>query len=176
MQRSFLDKLLPCNELKIYYREIRISTKHVDRMDSASNSLAASHGGIINHHQLRWTTRSYNLRNKLIFCLFNLILYVPSTIFQLNRDRSSWVEPILSYDKCVLLKDHNSVTPLRLGPAALWSQVKHSTTEPLRLGFCGLYRFFAQTLAAGCPPAAGPKQFFFYSVAQLYSAGLITKL
>ena len=30
------------------------------------------------------------------FCLFDLILYVPSTIFQLNRDRSSWVEPVLS--------------------------------------------------------------------------------
>ena len=26
---------------------------------------------------------------------FNLILYLPSTIFQLNRDRSSWVEPVL---------------------------------------------------------------------------------
>ena len=31
-----------------------------------------------------------------LFCLFDLILYVPSTIFQLNRDRSSWVEPVLS--------------------------------------------------------------------------------
>ena len=29
-------------------------------------------------------------------CLFDLILYIPSTIFQLNRDRSSWVEPVLS--------------------------------------------------------------------------------
>ena len=25
---------------------------------------------------------------------YGLILYVPSTIFQLNRDRSSWVEPV----------------------------------------------------------------------------------
>ena len=31
-----------------------------------------------------------------IVCLFDLILYVPSTIFQLNRDGSSWVEPVLS--------------------------------------------------------------------------------
>ena len=30
------------------------------------------------------------------FCLFDLILYVPSTIFQLTRDGSSWVEPVLS--------------------------------------------------------------------------------
>ena len=33
--------------------------------------------------------------------LFDLIPYVPSTIFQLNRDGSSWVELVLSYDKCV---------------------------------------------------------------------------
>ena len=32
----------------------------------------------------------------LIICLFDLILYVPSTIFQLYRDGSSWVEPVLS--------------------------------------------------------------------------------
>ena len=28
--------------------------------------------------------------------LFDLILYISSTIFQLNRDGSSWVEPVLS--------------------------------------------------------------------------------
>ena len=32
----------------------------------------------------------------LFRCLFDLILYVPSTIFQLNKDESSWVEPVLS--------------------------------------------------------------------------------
>ena len=32
----------------------------------------------------------------VLFCLFDLILYVPSTIFQLNRDGSSCVEPVLS--------------------------------------------------------------------------------
>ena len=63
---------------------------------------------------------------------FDLILYVPSTIFQLNRDGSSWVEPVLSYDKCVLLKGDNTETPVRLEPAASRSRVKHSTTEPLR--------------------------------------------
>ena len=31
-----------------------------------------------------------------LFLLFDLILYVPSTIFQLCRDGSSWVEPVLS--------------------------------------------------------------------------------
>ena len=62
----------------------------------------------------------------------SFVLYVPSTIFQLNRDGSSLVEPVLSEDKCVLLKDHNAVTPVRLEPAASSSRVKHSTTEPLR--------------------------------------------
>ena len=57
----------------------------------------------------------------VLFVLFDLILYVPSTIFQLNRDGPSWVEPVLSYDKCILLKDHNTVTPVRLEPAAPWS-------------------------------------------------------
>ena len=71
------------------------------------------------------------------FCLFDLILCVPSTIFQLNRDGSSWVEPVLSKDKCVLLKDHNAVTPVWLEPAAPQSRVKHSTTEPLH----SLYTF-----------------------------------
>ena len=68
----------------------------------------------------------------MFVCLFELILYVRSTMFQLNRDRSSWVEPVLSSEKYVLLKDHNAVTPVRLKPAAPPSRVKHSTTEPLR--------------------------------------------
>ena len=72
-----------------------------------------------------------SLRPMKFVCLFDLILYVPSTIFQLNRDGSSWVEPVLSWDKCVLLKDHNAVTPVRLELAAPRSRVKHSTTEPL---------------------------------------------
>ena len=29
-------------------------------------------------------------------CMFVLILYITSTIFQLNRDESSWVEPVQS--------------------------------------------------------------------------------
>ena len=64
----------------------------------------------------------------IIVCLFGLILYVQSTTFQLYRDGSSLVEQV-SKDKCVLLKDHNAVTPVRLEPAAPLSRVKHSTTE-----------------------------------------------
>ena len=40
-------------------------------------------------------TMSYHILVSLI-CLFDLIPYVPSTIFQLNRNGSSWVEPALS--------------------------------------------------------------------------------
>ena len=63
-------------------------------------------------------------------CLFDLILYITSTIFQLNRTGSFSVEPVLSYDKSVLLKNHKAVTPVWLKPAASQSWVKHSTTEP----------------------------------------------
>ena len=59
------------------------------------------------------------------YCLFDLILYFPSSIFQLNRDGSSWVEPVLSYDKCVLLKDHNAVTLVRLKPSVSSQALYH---------------------------------------------------
>ena len=39
---------------------------------------------------------NWDQKVRLDFCLFDLIRYVPSAIFQLNRDRSSWVEPVLS--------------------------------------------------------------------------------
>ena len=40
--------------------------------------------------------RLYGKEAKDDVCLLDLILYVPSTIFQLNRDGSSWMEPVLS--------------------------------------------------------------------------------
>ena len=61
--------------------------------------------------------------------LFDLILYVPSTIFQLYRDGSSWVPKL---GLMCHAQGHNAVTPVRLEPAASQSQVKLSTTEPLR--------------------------------------------
>ena len=83
-------------------------------------------------HEQYQSVKRFGSRSCLFVCLFELILYVRSTMFQLNRDGSSWVEPVLSSEKCVLLKDHNAVTPVRLKPAAPPSRVKHSTTEPLR--------------------------------------------
>ena len=32
----------------------------------------------------------------ILVCLFDLILYAQSTIFQFRRDGSSWIEPVLS--------------------------------------------------------------------------------
>ena len=84
-------------------------------------------------------------------CLFDLILYVPITIFQLNRDGSSWVEPVLSYDKCVLLKDHNVVTPVRLELQNPRSRVKHRDHTRGRLGRSGrlFFRHFASDKSPG---------------------------
>ena len=89
---------------------------------------------VLSLESLIWSTgrSQYVPLDGLNICMFYLILYVPSAIFQLNRDRSSWVEPVLSKDKWVLLKDHNAVTSVRLKPAASRSPFKHSTTEPLR--------------------------------------------
>ena len=39
---------------------------------------------------------------------------------------------LLGYVLLFLAQGHNSVTPVRLKPAASWSRVKHSTTEQLR--------------------------------------------
>ena len=75
---------------------------------------------------------------------FDLILYVPSTIVQLCRDGSSWVEPVVSKDTCVLLKDHNAVTPVRLEPANLGLE---SSTLPL--SHCAPY--LTVVLGYSCP-------------------------
>ena len=45
---------------------------------------------------LRLSSASIDKKSALLFCLFDLILYVTSTIFQLYRHGSSWVEPVLS--------------------------------------------------------------------------------
>ena len=69
-----------------------------------------------------------------LICLFDLILYIPSTVFQLYRDRSSWLNQYLGRNY-VLVQGHNAVTPVKLGPVAPRSPVKHSTAEPLRSWF-----------------------------------------
>ena len=87
----------------------------------------------------------------------------PINNFSVKRDKSSLVEPVLSYDKCVLLKDHNTVTPVRLKPAAPLSRVKHSTTALPLDGLClyiqklqDHYRIFHQY----CQPSTSVIQIF----------------
>ena len=63
---------------------------------------------------------------------FDLILYVPLTIFQLCLDESSWVETSTKLGLMCLAQGHNAVTPVWLEPAASRFRAMHSTTEPLR--------------------------------------------
>ena len=56
-----------------------------------------------NASQVYQVSKLHNPTTVLV-CL--ILFFTPqSTIFQLCRYRSSWVEPVLSKDKCVLLKD-----------------------------------------------------------------------
>ena len=72
----------------------------------------------------------HSFQCSLCICLFNMIIYVPSTIFQLCRDKSSWVEPSgTKLGLMCLAQGDNTVTPVRLQPTAPRSRVKHSTTE-----------------------------------------------
>ena len=45
------------------------------------------------------------IKNTTMAGLFDLILYAPVNNFSVMSDGTSWVEPVLSKDKCVLLKD-----------------------------------------------------------------------
>ena len=51
-----------------------------------------------------------------IVCLFVCFFTSQSTIFQLCPDQSSWVEPVLSKNKCALLKDTMQWRPWASGP------------------------------------------------------------
>ena len=65
------------NFVKIFFQEYYQSVKYLDQNKAGSS--------VCNGNQ-----------QMTFVCLFDLILYVPSTIFQLNRDGSFWVEPVLS--------------------------------------------------------------------------------
>ena len=51
---------------------------------------------ILDFHVDSTSLMSFKKCNVTLFCLFDLILNVPLTIFQLNREGSSWVEPVMS--------------------------------------------------------------------------------
>ena len=71
-----------------------------------------------------------------VFICLILFFTSQSTFFQSCWDRSSWIKPVLSRGHS-LAKGHKAVPLVRLIPATLQSQVKHSTTEPRRSSFVG---------------------------------------
>ena len=63
------------------------------------------------------------------FCLFDLILYVPvNNLFSYIGGIFLRLTSTKQGSMC-LAQGHNTVTPVRLEPAAPLSKVKHSTTE-----------------------------------------------
>ena len=53
-------------------------------------------------HSLARANTQYGSKEIFTFCLFDLILYTPVNNFSVM---SSWIEPVISKDQCVLLKD-----------------------------------------------------------------------
>ena len=78
---------LGCPELQIF-----VQFQHPKTLEAAINlaiEYTAFMGNLVK-------VMKPSLDNEGEICLFDLVLYVPSTIFQLYRDGSSWVEPVLS--------------------------------------------------------------------------------
>ena len=71
----------------------------------------------------------YNIM--LIFCLFDLILYIPVNNFSVMLGRIFLGRSSTKQDFMCLAKGQNTVPPVRFEPATLPSRVKHSTTEQL---------------------------------------------
>ena len=69
-----------------------------------------------------------NIRD--LFVWFDSLRPINNLSVKQGRVFLGWTSTKL--EKCVLLKDHNAVTPVRLEPTASPSRVKHSTTKPLQ--------------------------------------------
>ena len=59
----------------------------------------------LNRHKLISGQHKIRCGMVALACLFDLILYVAFNNLSAMSDGSFWVEPVLSKDKCVLLKD-----------------------------------------------------------------------
>ena len=93
-----------------------------------SNGMSGSCSSSSRHYVLSTSLKICTKYWLIEICLFDSILNVPLTIFQLNRDRSVWVEP---EDKWVLLKDpqHSDTGEARTpGPTVLSQALYHSAT------------------------------------------------
>ena len=91
---------LNCNRLSNVNQILYISSKHTDSsLQTLGYRTAASETCSLYQkagHYFQMTRSCWFPLLDILFVWFDLILYIPSTIFQLCRDRSSWVEPVLS--------------------------------------------------------------------------------
>ena len=76
----------------MYWIEISIEFSECGARSRSSTS-SGQHGNTGFNIKAYWVENSSSYMQ---FCFVCLILYVPSTVFQLYRDNSSWVEPVLS--------------------------------------------------------------------------------
>ena len=63
--------------------------------------------------------------------LFDLILYVPVNDLSVTSGQVFLGQTNTKQGLMCLAQGHNAATLVRFEPLALWSRVKHSTTEPL---------------------------------------------
>ena len=92
--------------VKFYFSYFSTKTYVVGTQKNHFNETVLLSSKNIHKFKDKWINKSSDTIFSLIFFffylsgrfvfLFDLILYVPSTIFQLYRDESSWVEPVLS--------------------------------------------------------------------------------
>ena len=64
--------------------------------------------------------------------LFDSFLYIPFNNFSVMSGQVFLGRISTKQGLMCLAQGHNTVMPVRLEPATPWSQVKYSTTEPLR--------------------------------------------
>ena len=69
---------------------------------------------------------------RLYVVLFDLVLYVSVNNLSVTSRQVFLGSTSTKLGLMCLAQGHNAVMRLRLEPLALWSRVKHSTTEPLR--------------------------------------------
>ena len=86
--------------LNYFYDDTHVQTAHLVHGNYSRTSLAQTLMA-----QSPWLVRTIIMVPIGFVCYLVSFFTSQSSIFQLFWDRSSWVEPVLSMDKCALLKD-----------------------------------------------------------------------
>ena len=92
---------------------------------------------------------SYTVSVVILFVWFDSLRPINNLSVIKGRVFLVWTSTKLPVGLMFLLKD--TVTPVRLKPAAFWSRVKHSTTEPLR---CLLLFYLCASVCTTVEPVA----------------------